>query len=212
MVRKNGFFPIYWDEATGKVHLEIAQFGHDFLYVSSLPAGLGSNDIGLDRSQLGTTRVVRFERVGPTVLLVMPNLRYRAISNDPAERASVQEAFAEGIVWGFTAKAETNGRVLVDATDFIVRDAHGVVRRLHTMNQGTFSLDRRRSIPVPDMLKAFPDNTELEARITFTGNNPGFFVRDVAADPYALTVRIRHSLVRLPEAGYTPRAFHPEAG
>ena len=210
--KKDGFFPLYWDEAGGKIWLEIPRFDEDFLYVSSLPAGLGSNDIGLDRSQLGTTRVVRFERVGPKILMVMPNLRYRADSDDAAERASVREAFAEGIVWGFTAVAETDGRVLVDATDFVVRDAHGITRRLKGMNQGTYSLDKSRSAPYPAVLKAFPNNTEMEARITFTGSNPGGYVFDVAADPFALTMRIRHSLVKLPDDGYTPRAFHPGSG
>ena len=211
-VKKDGFAPIYWDEAGGKVWLEIARFNEDFLYVSSLPAGLGSNDIGLDRSQLGGTRVVHFERAGPKVLLVAPNLRYRAVSDDEAERRSVREAFAEGVVWGFNVAAETDGRVLVDATDFIVRDAHGVVRRLKGRNQGTYSLDKSRSAPHPPMLKAFPDNTEMEARLTFTGSNPGGYVFDVAADPYALSVRIRHSFIRLPDEGYTPRAFHPGSG
>ncbi len=210
--KKDGYFPIYWDEGTGKVWLEIPRFDDDFLYVSSLPAGLGSNDIGLDRGQLGSTRVVRFERVGPKILLVAPNLRYRAISEVATERASVREAFAEGVIWGFTAVAETEGRVLVDATDFIVRDAHGIIRRLRSTNQGTYSLDKGRSAPYPAVLKAFPENTEMEARVTFTGNNPGGYVRGVAADPFALTMRIRHSFIKLPDDGYTPRAFHPGSG
>ena len=211
-VKKDGFFPLYWDEAEGKVWLEIPRMDEAFLYVSSLPAGLGSNDIGLDRSQLGSTRLVHFERVGPKVLLVAPNLRYRADSDDEAERRSVREAFAEGVVWGFTVAAETGGRVLVDATDFIVRDAHGVARRLQGANQGSYSLDKSRSVPYPPMLKAFPDNTEMEARLTFTGDNPGRYVAEVAADPYAVSLRVRHSFIRLPPPGYTPRVFHPASG
>ena len=58
----------------------------EFLYQSSLPAGIGSNDIGLDRGQLGATRIVRFERSGPKVLLIQSNLDYRAVSNDEDER------------------------------------------------------------------------------------------------------------------------------
>ena len=102
--------------------------------------------------------------------------------------------------------------MLVDATDFVVRDAHGVVRRLKATDQGTFQLDEERSAPYPPMLKAFPRNTEMEARLTFTTDEPGRFVQDVAADPYAPTVRVRHSFVQLPEPGFEPRAFHPGAG
>ncbi len=212
MDKRDGFFPVYWDETKGDIYLEIPALEQEFIYVTSMPAGLGSNDIGLDRSQLGSTRLVRFERVGPKILLVMPNLRYRADSESAAERASVREAFAEAVLWGFTAEAEEGGRVLVKATDFVVRDANDIVRRLRGAQQGSFSLDKSRSAPVPAMLKAFPRNTEMEARITFTSASPGRYVRDVAADPYSVTLSVRHSFVLFPDDGYTPRVFHPGAG
>ena len=216
LTHMDGFFPIYWDEDEGKVWLEIPQLEEDFLYVVSLPAGLGSNDVGLDRGQLGGERVVRFERVGPKVLLVQPNLRYRATTENAAERRAVEDAFAESVVWAFTAVAQTSDssgtRVLVDATDFIVRDAHGVVRSLKMTGQGTFQFDASRSAPYPAMLKAFPNNTEMEARLTFTSDEPGRYVQDVAADPSAPTVRVRHSFVKLPEGGFEPRPFHPGSG
>ncbi|ARA94492.1 hypothetical protein AWN76_015895 [Rhodothermaceae bacterium RA] len=212
--KQDGFFPIYWDARQGKIWLEIPRFGEDaaFLYVHSLPAGLGSNDVGLDRGQLGEERVVYFERVGPKVLLVRPNLRYRAVSDDEAERRAVRDAFAEGVEWGFTVAAETDGRVLVDATDFVVRDVHRIADRLRQTNQGSFRLDAGRSAPYLPMTKAFPQNTEMEARLTFVSDNPGRYVRDVAADPYAVTLRVRHSFVQLPGPGYEPRAFDPRAG
>lgn len=212
MEKSDGFFPVYWDATSGHVYLEIPALNQDFIYVTSMPAGLGSNDIGLDRSQLGRTRLVRFERVGQKILLVMPNLQYRANSESEAERISVREAFAEAVIWGFTIEAQQKDRILVDATEFIIRDANDVVTRLHNADQGNFSLDKSRSAVVPSMVKAFPRNTELEARITFTSTNPGSFVRDVAADPYSVTLSVRHSLIMLPDDGYTPRVFHPGSG
>lgn len=212
MERHDGFLPVVWDAEAGEVWLEIPALETDLLYVVSLAAGLGSNDVGLDRSQLGGERVVRFERVGPRVLMVQPNLRFRAETDNEAERLAVEDAFAASVVWGFDVVAETDGRVLVDATDFVVRDAHGVARTLRQTGQGSFSLDKSRSAPVPDALKAFPRNTELEARLTFASDAPGGYVRDVAADPTAPTVRIRHSFVALPEAGYVPRSFAPASG
>ena len=133
--RRDGFVPVYWDEAEGKIWLDVP-VGVDLLHVVSLPAGLGSNDVGLDRGQLGGERVVRFERVGRRVLLVQPNLRFRASSDNPAERAAVRDAFAESVVWGFDVAAEADGRVLIDATGFVVRDAHGVAETLRQEAQG----------------------------------------------------------------------------
>lgn len=211
--KKDGYFPVYWDDKGGKVWLEIANWDTDFLYVSSLPAGLGSNDVGLDRGLLGSELVVQFEKVGPRVLLVADNLDYRAVSDNEDERKAVEDAFATSVLWGFTVAAQTEDRVLVDATPFMMRDVMGLVRRLKSRGQGSFSLDAKRSAPHPEMTKAFPENTELEARLTFSGSTPGRYVQSVAVDPYAITVRMRQSLVKLPELGsYTPRKFDPRSG
>lgn len=211
--KKEGFVPIYWDAKAGKVWLEINRWDTDLLYVTSLPAGLGSNDIGLDRGLLGGGRVARFERVGPKVLLKAPNLRYRATSDNPDEQKAVRDAFAPSVVWGFTVAAETEDRVLVDATDFVMRDVMGASRRLSNMRQGNFRLDTKRSAPYLPMTKAFPKNTELEAQLTFLSDNPGNYVRQAAADPNAITLRMRQSFVELPELGtYKPRKLDPRSG
>ncbi|WP_277214298.1 hypothetical protein, partial [Isoptericola croceus] len=78
-----GYFTYAWNHEKGQLWLAVDKFDTDFLYVHSLSHGLGSNDIGLDRGQLGGTHVVRFERVGPKVLLIQPNLDYRALSDNP---------------------------------------------------------------------------------------------------------------------------------
>ena len=52
-----GFLNFYWDENNGKVYLEINKLDSEILYQTSLPAGLGSNDVGLDRGLLGNTSV-----------------------------------------------------------------------------------------------------------------------------------------------------------
>src|SRR6516225_7871270 len=139
-----GYFPIYWDAKQGRLWLEIDKWDTEFLYQSGLAAGVGSNDIGLDRGQLGATRIVRFQRSGPKVLLVQENLNFRAVSSDPDERRAVHDSFAESVLWGFTAAAEENGRVLVDASDFFLRDAHGVLHALRKTKQGVYKLDASR--------------------------------------------------------------------
>lgn len=211
--KKDGFVPVYWDAKAGKIWLEINKWDTDLLYVTSLPAGLGSNDIGLDRGLLGDENVVQFKRVGPKVLMVTPNLRYRANSENADEQKAVQDAFAPGILWGFKVAAATDSSVLVDATSFVLRDVMSVTRRLSNMKQGNFKLDLTRSTPHLSMTKAFPQNTELEAQLTFLSDNPGRYVREVAAAPNAITLRMRQSFVMLPELGsYKPRLFDPRSG
>lgn len=207
-----GYFPLYYDAKAGKLFLEIARWDKDFLYVQSLPSGIGSNDIGLDRGQIGSGVVVRFERSGPKVLLVQPNQDYRAVTNDLAERRAVEESFARSVLWGFKVEAEDGQRVLVDATDFYLRDAHHVPETLAGEKQGSFSLDPSRSALFLDRTKNFPQNTEVEATLTFSGKDPGPWVKSVTPTPEALSVREHHSFIELPTHSYTPRAYDPRAG
>ncbi|MCA1577518.1 MAG: zinc-dependent metalloprotease [Acidobacteria bacterium] len=207
-----GFFTFYWDAKAGKIWLEIDKWNTEFLYVESLPAGIGSNDIGLDRGQLGDSSIVRFDRSGPRVLLVAPNYSFRATSNNADERVAVKDAFAESTLWGFDVAAEDSGRVLVDATDFFLRDAHQVTNVLKRTQQGDYKLEPKRSAFYLPNTKNFPQNTEIETTLTFTGEPTGRFVRQVVPVPDAITVRERHSFVRLPDTGYKPRVFDPRSG
>ena len=206
-----GYFNLYWDGKQGKLWLEIDRWSTEFLYQSGLPAGVGSNDIGLDRGQLGATRIVRFERSGPKVLLIQENLEYRAVSNDPDERRAVHDSFAESALWGFKVEAEEKDHALVDATDFFLRDAHGIPATLHRTKQGAYHLDTSRCAIYLPQTKNFPLNTEVESTLTFAGEEPGRWVRDVTPSPESITVREHHSFVQLPPPGYKPRAYDPRA-
>jgi hypothetical protein len=209
----DGYFPVYWDAEGGKLLLEIPRFDSEFLYQVSLPTGVGSNPLNLDRGQLGDTRVVHFERVGPKVLLVEPPQRYRALGADASERRAVEESFARSVIWGFKVEAAEGARVLVDATAFFLRDAHGVAERLRQSNQGQYRLDESRSAFHLPRTKAFPKNTEVEATLTFTSEGQtGPLVRETVPNPQAVTVRQHHSLVELPDGSYKPRRLDPRVG
>ena len=230
MKKLDGFIPVYWDEAEGKLYLEVGSFGVEVLHSNGFASGLGSNDIGIDRGALSGSRIVMFERVGPKVMLVAPNYNFRATTDNAAERQSVKDAFARSILWGFTVAAESAGRVLVDATPFLVRDNLNLAPRLRP---GTYRLDESRSSVHMAGTFNFPRNTELEVELTYTLQQPsgppqggaapgpgqnfgggGYFegVRDVASTGEAASVRIHHSFVELPDAGYQSRAFDSRAG
>jgi hypothetical protein len=207
MEKHPGYFMFYWDEKKGKIWLEVDRLDEEILYYSSLKAGIGSNDIGLDKSQLGDTKVVKFSRIGPKVLLTQLNYGYRAVSDSPKEVQSVKDAFAKSVIWGFEVAAEEEGKILVDATDFIVSDSKHVVNRLKDKEQGEYQLDEKRSAIYMPATKNFPLNTELEAVVTFVGKGPGDWLKSVTPHPEAVTVRVHHSFVQLPDDNYTPRKF-----
>lgn len=207
-----GFFTFYHDQLQGKIYLQVPKQQQQFIFQTSLPWGLGSNDIGLDRGQLGATRLASFYLEGDKVLLLQHNTQFRANSDNEAERKSINEAFADSVIAGFTVVAQDTNHVLIDYTPFLLSDTHGVVKRLRDSKQGQYKLSTDKSVIYPARSKSFADNTELEAKITFSGEGTGQYVRSVAADPDHLTMHLHHSFIRLPDAQYQPRKFHPQSG
>lgn len=213
LIKFEGYLHFYWDENAGKIWLEIKKLDTEFLYCTSMPAALGSNDIGLDRALPGDNRVVKFYKVGRKILLIQPNYTYRALSNDAAERRAVEQSFAQSALWGFSVEAESNGSFLVDATDFLLRDAMKVSTIIRRSRQGNFQLEKSRSAMYLPRCKNFPFNTELEVTLTFINNDgeTGAYVQSVTPSTEAITLRIHHSLVQLPDNNYKPRLFDPRS-
>ncbi|KAA3659907.1 MAG: DUF5117 domain-containing protein [Calditrichaeota bacterium] len=212
MKKFSGFFLFYWDDASGKIWLEIDKLNQEFLYINSLSSGLGSNDIGLDRGQIDRGRIVKFEKIGPKILLIQPNTDYRALSDNKAERKAVEESFSRSVLWGFQISAEENGKFLVDLSEFLLRDAHSISHRLKQMNEGNYQFNADRSAIHLSRTKNFPNNTEFDVLTTYTGESPGRYLRSVSPDHAAFTVNQHHSFVQLPEPGYQMRKADPRAG
>ena len=220
MELRKGFYDFYWDNTNGKIYLVVDKLNMPFLYVNSLPAGLGSNDIGLDRGQLGDSRIVYFNRVGKKLFLTQPNLDYRAVTNDKREQKAVEQSFAQSILFNFNIEAEEENaadpsmnKILIDATSFLLRDAHGVVDRIKRARQGSYTINENRSAIYIQNTKNFPKNAEFEATVTFVGgSDAGRLVQSVTPSPEAITVRMHHSFVALPDNNYSPRKYDIRSG
>ena len=207
-----GFVDTWWDEDSGRMLVRVEAFDAPFIYQTSLPRGVGSNDLGLDRGQRGSTKVVRFLRSGPKVLLVEDNLQYRARSDNEDERQAIEESFARSVIWGFTDIDDAADSTIIDATEFFVRDAHGLASRLDSAGEGAYKVDASRSAIYLPRTKAFPDNTEVEAMVTLVGKATGPHLPTVVPDTTALTVHVHHSFIRLPDDNYEPLPYEPRAG
>jgi hypothetical protein len=208
--RTDGYLPFYWDNARGRVLLEIPAFDADVLYYVSAASGGGSVEMSFDRGIMGSS-VIHFQRSGPRVLVVQQNLDYRAPGGHAALVENIRDSFPSSVIAALPVEADEGGRVLADATPLFMRDAGNVVGGLRRANQGAFRLDLARSGFYPARMKAFPDNTEIETVMTFAADQPGQLVANVTPDPQSFTLRIHHSFLRAP-TGYTPRRADPRIG
>lgn len=207
-----GFFNFNYHSQKDELFLSVDKLNQEFLYVNSLSQGIGSNDIGLDRGQLGNQRIVYFTKTGNKLLLVQPNLKYRSTSDNPLEQRSIKEAFAKSVLYSFPIEERINGSYIINLTSFLLEDAHGVSKRLKQRKQGTFKIDKGRSAVYLDRTKAFPLNIEFDMLLTFTGSDPGNLLRSVTPTPNAITVNQHHSFVALPDSDYETRKFDPRSG
>ena len=212
MTQMDGLFDLYWDNANGSLFWEISELDTEFLYQISMGSGLGSNPVGIDRGQLRGTHVLAAKRIGPRILLMEPNYGFVAQSENLSEAQAVRDAFVPSVHWGFEMVAETGERVLVDATQFFLRDARGVIDQIAARGEGDFTLDASRSAIHLPATRSFPENTEVESILTFTSSNPGQLVNGVAATGGAVTLRQHHSFIQLPDNGYQTRIADARVG
>jgi len=208
----NGYFNFYYEEDQDKIYLEVKELDKEFLYVNSLSSGIGSNDIGLDRGQLGSDRIVKFQKAGNKLLLIQPNQNYRAITNNELERKSIEQAFAKSVLFGFKIEEENNGTYIIDLTPFLMQDTHGVSNRLKRSKEGNYSLDTSKSALWLERTKAFPKNVEFDVLLTFKGEPTGSNLWSVTPTASLVTVNQHHSFIELPDNNYTPRKFDVRSG
>ena len=207
-----GFFNFYYDDNNDHIYLEVKQLEKEFLYVNSLSEGIGSNDIGLDRGQLGGRRLVYFKKAGNKLLLIEPNQKYRANSNNYLEKKSIKQAFAKSVIWSFPIKESNMNGFIIDLNDFLLNDAHGVSQRLKAKKQGLYSVNKSRSSMELERTKAFPKNIEFDIQLTFTGYPEGDLIKTVTPSANSVTVNQHHSFIELPPLDFKMRRFDPRSG
>lgn len=214
MERLDGFLPVWLDSVQGRLFLELPADSTRAIVYFTLATGLGSNAVGLDRGADGASHLVRFDRAGGRVLVVFENWNYRSsLADNAAHQRTVSEAFPPSTVAALPLAAAEQGRLLVEATDFVLRDWMGVAQALTASDQGSYSMARDRSAVVRTRTRAFPDNTEIDASLTFAASGrPGAIVRRIVPDGQAFTLRQHISFVRLPDGGYRPRPADPRVG
>src|SRR5438309_339517 len=212
-----GLLPVRVDRSAGKVMLVLPApdaegISGRFIYLTALETGLGSAPIGLDRAQASGSRLLVFRRVGKKVVAEIENPRFRASGAGRDEQEGVRRSFAYSTIWMGDAVEQPDGRLVVDVSSFRTRDDMEIASALKRGGGSDFKLAPELSVADTNFVKVFPDNIELEGRLTFTASQPTQEVGNIAPVNGNVSFIVRHSFVRLPEPGYVPRRFDPRTG
>ena len=206
----SGFFDFQFKD--DQLLLKVDRLEDEFILITSVASGIGSNDLGIDRGKLGSTRLVQFKKSGSKLFLIESNEDFRAVSDNPKEVKAVEEAFAHSILWAGPILSETQGSYTIDISSFLLGDENNIISTLKEKKQGKYTLDKKRSLINAEQLYAFPKNIELEVYLTFEGDPSGSYIKSVVPTPKSISIKQHFSFVELPDDNYVPRKFHPYAG
>ncbi|RZJ87969.1 MAG: DUF5117 domain-containing protein, partial [Brevundimonas sp.] len=218
MTRQDGLMPVFVDATGGRVLVQLPAASSDgvmarVIHHTAMRTGVGSAATGLDRAQIGAINILAFRRVGERVLAEFENPKYRAPNGSADEQAAARDAFVGSTVWaGDVVATAPDGSVLVDLSGFLTRDAMGIVQTLKGAGQGTLSPVADLTLVDAAATRSFPENLEMEARLTFAVSEPGPIISQIAPEPRLATFTVHHSFIQLPDAGYQTRDFDPRTG
>ncbi len=219
--RREGYIPMLWDADQGRLLFELTRFDQDILFFSSVAKGSGSGSVGLEWAGGGEGGVIQFQRVGPKVLVVQKNLRFRPGSGGPGIAKGIDASFPDSVLATLPVIRSESGKTVVDATPLVLRDAAGFAAASTSPRGGrggpqavelvagtTWRFDPTRSAIYLPHTKGFPKNSEVEITATYEAVTGG---ARTAPDPRILTGRLHYSFVE-PPTGYTPREADPRIG
>lgn len=213
-----GLFPLRVDPDKGTVKLQLPAPDADgvmarVIHFTTLRTGVGSAVTGLDRAQIGPTHILVFRKIGDHVVAEYDNPAYRAAHGSMDEQDAARDAFLGSTVWSGAVESRTpDGGVVVDVGKFLTWDATGIAAALKRAGQGTFKPVADLSLVDASAARAFPENIELEARLTFASDDAGREVSRIAPESRLVSFTVHHSFVKLPDDGYQVRPFDPRTG
>jgi hypothetical protein len=192
--------PVSSSGEDGKITVTLPAPGADgisarYLYVAQAETGIGAATTSVDRGAPLREGIIRFRRAGAKVIAELENTTYIASEGSAAQQSSVASSFPTATLWiGDIAATNKNGSFTFDFAPFLANDYFGFAQQL---GDG-YKLDADRSVADPGRVKAFPDNVEFSALLSFSSAKPTPELRNVSPTGSDISLWVRHSLVRLP--------------
>lgn len=210
-----GPMPLWYDLRTGRVWANVqGSLDQDMLVVEQVTQGVGVRGLW-DAGSIITQRLVNFRREGPKILLVAVETVHR--SSDPGVTSSVEQSFANSVMWTFAAQEDEDG-LYIDLTPYVLRDSEGsgLIGSLRSRG-GDYYVDQARSVINKGKVKSRALFSCVETNLTYVDPSGG--ARGLSRslpDASAITVALRRSFVQLPPLegpeAFTPRPFLPKSG
>ena len=204
-----GFFNVYRKRENLYVEIKPAQLKMPFLSIVSCARGIGQN--GLLGGLPIDDRTLQFERVGDHVLLVQVNERFTTPKGTPIDAAR-DLSIGNSVLASLKIESEQDSThaLLVDLAPVLVSDITDLGEAMHAALGKSVRLDNSRS--ALGKAKNFPDNTELEALLTWTPSDRTGLDVSAVPDERFIPITVHYSFSKLPEVPMAPRYADDRVG
>jgi hypothetical protein len=200
---KKGWFTLYQKRENLYLEIQPNQLELPILAILSLSRGIGRDFIlgGLPV----TDKLVRFHRTGDRVLLIEDNTRFTAPKGSPIEKAK-DLSFGESVLASFKIESEQDSSkaLLIDLASLVVSDMSDMAEGMRqSFNGKSMRFDKERS--AVQGVKAFPENVEIEALLTYAPNDRTNYGLNTVPDDRFVGIGMHYSFSKLPDNPMMPR-------
>ena len=203
-----GYFTLH--QKDDKIWLEIlpSQLNKPFFFSYNIPNSVGER--GLYGSQMGSSRLVEFKKIGNQIQLIAKNTQFFAQEGTP-QAQFVSESFSDSLLSSAAVLTQPNPEsksVLIEANSLLFTDIPGYQTRLDAAFRMPFAMDTRNTSF--SAVKNTDKLTGLEVKVHFSvprisappitpGPAPMTPPPRATPDPRSLFVSFYYSLMPLPE-------------
>ncbi len=196
--------PLYQKGESVYAEIGGGQLNRDFLVLISIARGIGEGPLlGGMTWGFGDDWLWQFRKVDEKIHIVRRNVRFKANSGSPEERA-VKLAYTDSVLFSLPIVTKgPKGGDIVDLTSVFMSD----LPQIGSVLPGFFFAQNKSTW---ETVKGFKDNVELQVAATYaSGGNVNF---DTVPDSRGVTIGIHYSISALPQTGYTPRLADDRVG
>ncbi|MCA9246566.1 MAG: zinc-dependent metalloprotease [Planctomycetales bacterium] len=200
----DGLIKLHRNGSNLYAELNANQLNKDFIVLISIAKGIGQRPLlGGMTWGFGDDWLWQFRKVDERIQLVRRNVRFKAKSGSPEEKA-VKLAYTDSVLFSLPIAAKTSGGAyVVDLSPVFMSDLPQISMVLPGF---VFSAAKSNWAEV----KGFKDNIELEVEATYA--SAGMVDFESVPDSRGVTVNVHYSISMLPTTGYTPRLADDRVG
>ncbi len=211
-----GLFTVYRDTIDGTTQMLITQdhIGKEFIYFSQIADGV--HDAGPTRGDYNDSKVFKIEKHFNKIEFIIQNSSFYFDKNNPLSK-SANANVSEGIMASLkvVAQDDEKGTYLIKSDPLFLKETFEQIKYPNYPKQSPFAfkLGKLSSDKTKiGEIKNYPENTNIKSHYVYSNTSILNRGSEAVSDGRNVTIKVLHSLIKMPKNDYTPRFDDPRVG